>query len=188
MAALVAFAPDAVFAQAGNVTADTFVANPRGHDMIRLTWAHADADDDLDKFSLRYQASDGTAGSAADFDPTMNIERMDVPKKTTGTYQVTVDELKPGTRYVFELTPLGDEGADGNEVYAAQTTDTADAPDDVEGLTLMGSDGMIMAMWDETDHNGSPVTGYEVQYKASRYNKLVIYRDWCYPPISWTTY
>ena len=31
----------------------------------------------------------------------------------------------------------------------------------------MGSDGMIMAMWDETDHNGSPVTGYEVQYKMS---------------------
>ena len=165
MAAFVAFASDAAFAQAGDSAG--FTANARGHDMIRLTWTHADTNDDLDKFSLRYQASERDTGNATDFDLTKNVMRMDVPMKSSGTYQVTIDELKPATRYVFELTPLGDTGADGDEAFADATTDTADAPDDVMGLMLTAGDGMIMAMWDEATDNGSPVTGYGVRYKMS---------------------
>ena len=163
MAALVAFAPDAAFAQATDLT--DLAAAARSHDTIRLTWTNDNAN--LDKFSLRYQASTLTNGDATDFDTTMNISRMDIKKSTSSTsYSYMVENLKPATRYVFELTPLGEgTNTDGAADYADGTTHTADAPDDVMNLMLTPGNRMIMATWDETTDNGSPVTGYAVQYR-----------------------
>jgi hypothetical protein len=167
MAALVAFAPNAVFAQAA-ATAE-FEADSRGHDTIRLTWEHPGTN--LDKFSLRYQEGTcvGDPCEETDFDLTMNVMRMDVAKKSSGDdYEISIDDLKPGTSYKFGLTALGSgTETDADEVFAGEVTDSADEPDDVRNLMLTAGDGMIMAMWEETTDNGSPVTGYQVQYKMS---------------------
>ncbi len=173
MVAFMAFSSGAAFAQAGDPTG--FAANARGHDKIRLTWEHDAGAGGVENFSLRYQKGDAansgtgdTTLDAADFLATMNTMRMDVdPMTGSNDYSVTIDGLDPGTDYIFGLIAEAGTGADAGEVFATEETDTADAPDDLMGLELMAGDGMIMAMWDETTDNGSPVTGYEVQYKMS---------------------
>lgn len=166
MAAFVLFAGGSAFAQVANPT--EFEADARSHDMIRVTWEHASGDD-LDKFSLRYQqtACDADPCVVGDFDLTGNIMRMDVAKASRGDdYEVSVDGLTPGKHYVFGLTAIGKDVANSDEVYDGEETDAADAPDDVRNLMLTAGDGMIMAEWEETTDNGSPVTGYHVQYKG----------------------
>ena len=168
MAAFVAFASDAAFAQqAAAAPSPALAADARGHDTIRLTWGHDN--ENLDKFSIRYQqATPDDAGSADEEDlvPTMNVMRMEVKKSSSSTsYSVNIEGLKPEKDYIFGLTAQGDPGADATEQWADARTDMADAPDDVLGLELMAGDAMIMAMWDETTDNGSEVTGYAVEYR-----------------------
>ena len=118
VAALAAFAPDAVFAQAGDIpatgTTGALAANGRGHDTIRLTWEHTAGAGGVEAFSIRYQEGDETnSGSVTDLDEmdflaTQDTMRMEEDPKTgsSNDYSVTIDGLKPGTDYVFGVTPL----------------------------------------------------------------------------------
>lgn len=167
MAAFVAFASDAAFAQAPD--SEMLTASARSYDTIRLTWQNAGGAN-LEKFSLRYQQTTPAADAVAetDFDSTKTIMRMDVAKTSSVEYSVTIDGLMHDKDYIFGLTPLGaGTETDGAEAFAHAKTHMADEPDDLMGLELMAGDRMIMAMWDEATDNGSPVTGYEVQYKMS---------------------
>lgn len=160
------FGAEAVFAQAPATTASA--ASARGHDTIRVTWTNAGGET-LDKFSVRYQQntpSDTSSPAAGDFDNTMNIMRMEVKKTSSNMYAVNIDGLMPAKDYVFGITALGaGTNADATEVYAYAMTDAADAPDDVMNLMLTAGDRMIMAMWDATTDNGSPITGYALDYR-----------------------
>lgn len=177
LSALVLFGAEAAFAQAADPTA--FAAAARAHDTIRLTWNSANTN--TEKFSVRYQQkAPATSGSTAatDFSTTLNTMRMDVAKTTSTAYSVTIDDLKPGMPYIFGLTALGSgDEADADEVFADTTTDGPDAPDDVMGLTLTAGDAMIMAMWDMTTDNGSPITGYGVHYREKGKTTWMSSRD-----------
>ena len=179
MAVLVLFGAEAAFAQATPVT--DLAAAARSHETIRLTWTNDNAN--LDKFSLRYQQNtpaDATAVAASDFDTTMTINRMDIKKHSSTEYSYTVDGLKPGMDYIFGLTalPIGDgQDQDGAEDFDTATTHTADAPDDVMNLMLTAGDAMIMAMWDMATDNGSPVTGYSVEYREKGESAWMEARD-----------
>ena len=182
VAAFVAFASDAAFAQNAAPTVE-FTADERGHDTVRLTWEHPGTD--LDEFSLRYQQNTPADDQApivvvaGDFSATMNTMRMDVDKASSGDdYTLSIDGLKPNKDYVFGLTALGTAGnGDADEVFAHAKTDTADEPDDVTDLMLYAGDSMILAMWDEATDNGSPVTGYTVQYREEGKSSWMESRD-----------
>ena len=173
MVAFVVFASKATFAQAPDLVANSLEVDARSHDELSVEWEWVQGATDITKgeeFSLRYQAV--TTGVA--FDTTKSITRMDVELNANESddYRVTLEGLKPSTRYLVEVTPVGVTGvADGTAATAAGETDDADAPDDVRNLVLTAGDMMIMAMWDEATDNGSEVTGYQVQIKEADENK-----------------
>jgi hypothetical protein len=85
------------------------------------------------------------------------------------SYLITIDGLEPNTPYVVGVTSLGagTRPDSDEETVASGTTHPADEPDDVRNLMLTPGDRMIMASWDVTTDNGSPVTAYHVQIKVS---------------------
>ena len=180
LSVLVLFGAEAAFAQVSDV--EDLAASSRGHDTIRLTWTHAGGST-LEKFSLRYQQTTpaDTAGVVTgDFNTSMDIMRMDIAKKSSGTeYSYILEGLKPDKDYIFGIRTLGaGTTADGTgEDYAWAKTDTADAPDDVLNLMLTAGDTMIMAMWDEATDNGSEVTGYSVGYREKGKSSWMESRD-----------
>jgi hypothetical protein len=185
-AALVLFGTTPVLAQdaATMLVQDSLDVDGTDYDEISVEWewdqTHEDNIDDTDGevlargFLVRWMEATNQAIEVemavvinADVIGTMIVD-LNANPPAEDSYQITIDGLEPNTWYTVGVTVLGsDDRTDASEVSASGRTQLADAPDDVRNLVLTPEDGIIMASWDVTTDNGSPVTAYHVQIKVS---------------------
>ena len=174
-ALLVAFAllvPGTAMAQVTpDLMAGDLGVDKQRYDSFRVDWEWEQASnsvDDAKDFYLRYQ--EVAAETTEAFDEAMDFKSMTVALKSSNDdYEVMIEDLKPGKWYRVGVRVRNKDDATDHQNEAAVNggTEGADAPDDVLNLMLKPGDGMLMAEWDMATDNGSPVTGYEVDYRET---------------------
>ncbi len=122
-------------------------------DPTTWNWGENNAGNDITEYHLRYR-EDGSEGWT------------EITSGITGTSH-TITELTNGLSYVVQVRAVNAQGTGG---WSASATATPTAPPAAPGTmaapTLYAGTGRLVATWTApTDTGGSPITGYELQYR-----------------------
>ncbi len=93
------------------------------------------------------------------------IDALEEDADATG---YTVTSLTNGTAYNFGVAALNGSGEDHIGTYATVPNITPyGVPAEPVSLSATPGNQQVLLGWEEPDDNGSPITGYEVQYRES---------------------
>ncbi len=144
-------APPAMYAP--TLTAGSEQLTASWVDPATWNWSFNNADNDITTYHLRYRhmSSEGWT---------------EITSGITGTIH-TITDLTNGLSYDVQVRAVNAQGTGG---WSASATATPTAPPAAPGTmaapTLYAGTGRIVATWTAlTDTGGSPITGYELQYR-----------------------
>ncbi len=117
-------------------------------------WGENNTDNDITEYHLRYR-EDGSEGWT------------EIISGITGTSH-TITELTNGLSYVVQVRAVNAQGTGGWSASATATpTATLTVPAAPAIPTFEAGTGLLIATWTApTDNGGSPITGYELQYRT----------------------
>ncbi len=123
-------------------------------DPTTWNWGENNAGNDITSYNLRYRED----GSESWTDITSGI--------TSISHVIT--ELTNGVNYAVQVRAVNAQGTGGWSASSTATpTATLTVPDAPTAPALEAGTGQIIAKWTApTDNGGSPITGYELQYRT----------------------
>ena len=126
-------------------------------DPATWNWSFNNADNDITEYHLRYRQVDSESWTEIN---------------TGITTSHTITELTNGNTYHVQVRAINAQGTGGWSASATATpiappTAPPVAPGTIAAPTFEVENGLLIAKWTApTDNGGSPITGYELQYRT----------------------